>query len=127
MGLPAGLNLKGPERVILFGFYEAPLQPRTAVLAHVRQYLAVVLAEAERREFVDVDQATRLANAIVAMVEGLSDDAPDEHRRLVQAAAAYFALTDDVSDDVDSPIGFDDDERVARAVARYIGRPELLP
>jgi uncharacterized membrane protein YkvA (DUF1232 family) len=127
MGLPAGLRLNGPERVILFGLYEAPLQPRSAMIAQVRQYLTSVEAEAEHREFVDTDQAARLANAIIAMIEGLTDHSPDEHRRLVQAAAAYFALTDDVSDDVGSPIGFDDDERVTRAVAAYVGRPELLP
>ena len=108
-------------------FYEAPLQPRSAMIAQVRQYQAAVEAEAEHLEFVDTDQAARLANAIIAMIEGLTDESPDEHRRLVQAAAAYFALTDDVSDDVNSPIGFDDDERVARAVAEYIGRRELMP
>ena len=127
MGLPAGLHLNGPERVILFGLYEAPLQTRAAILDHVREYLAVVVAEAEHKEFVDTDQAQRLALALIAAVEGLGDDPPDEHRRLVQAAAGYFALTDDVADDVDSPIGFDDDERVVRAVLRFIGRPELLP
>jgi uncharacterized membrane protein YkvA (DUF1232 family) len=127
MGLPAGLQLGGPERIVLFGFYEAPLQPRAAMIAQVNDYLASVVVVAARREFVDTEQAALLARAIVAMIEGLTDETPDEHRRLVQAAAAYFALTDDVSDDVSSPIGFDDDERVVRAVARYVGRPELLP
>lgn len=127
MGLPAGLELKGAERVVVFGLYEAPLQPRTAIAAAVRQYLVSVHAEAERQEFVATEQATRIADALLALVEGLADDAPEEHRRLVQAAAGYFALTDDVADDVRSPIGFDDDERVVRAVARFLGRPELLP
>jgi len=127
MGLPAGLRLSGPERVILFGLYEAPLQTRAAMVKHVRDYLAAIVAEAERREFVDTEQAARLAHALIAAIEGLRDDVPDEQRRLVQSAAAYFALTDDVSDDVDSPIGFDDDERVVRAVLAYVGHPELLP
>jgi uncharacterized membrane protein YkvA (DUF1232 family) len=126
MGFPAGFHLNGPERVILFGLYEAPLQTRSTMVAHIREYLAAIVAEAEHKEFVDTEQATRLAHALITVIEDLKDDVPDEHRRLVQAAAAYFALTDDVSDDVDSPIGFDDDERVVRAVLRYIGRPELL-
>ena len=127
MGLPTGLHLNGPERVILFALYEAPLQTRSAIVAHVREYLAAIVAEAEHKEFVDTEQASRLAHALIVVIESLKDDVPDEHRRLVQAAAAYFALTDDVSDDVDSPIGFDDDERVVRAVLRYVGHPELLP
>lgn len=127
MPLPTGFELHGPERVILFGFFEAPLQARPAMIAEVRRYLASVIAEADRREFVDVEQAKRLANAIVTMLDEIADDAPEDHRRLVQAAAAYFALTDDVADDVGSPIGFDDDERVVRAVARFVGRAELLP
>lgn len=127
MGLPAGLRLKGPERVILFGFYEAPLQTRSALVGLIRTYLESVMAAAEHREFVDTEQATRLANALITMIEGLAEDAPEEHRRLAQAATAYFALTDDASDDVASPIGFDDDERVVRAVLQYVGRAELLP
>lgn len=126
MGLPAGPRLTGPERVVLFGLYEAPLEPRERVASMVRDYLAQVVEEAETREFVDADQAGRIAHALLRAIEELPDDAPEEHRRLVQAAAAYFALTDDASDD-SQPIGFDDDERVARAVLAFIGRGELLP
>lgn len=126
MGLPAGLSLKGTERVVLFGLYEAPLEARERIAGMVRDYLARVIEEAEHREFVDTDQASRIAHALLRAIEELPDDAPEEHRRLVQAAAAYFALTDDASDD-SKPIGFDDDERVARAVLAFIGRAELLP
>lgn len=127
MGLPTGLSLTGPERVVLFTLYETPFEGRERLKAIVETYLGTVLREAERREFVDTDQAQRISGALIQAIEDLSDDAPEEHKRLLQAGAAYFALTDDVADDVNSPIGFDDDERVVRAVMQFIGRSELLP
>lgn len=75
-----------------------------------------------RREFVDLGLARRVASDLDRLISLADRRSLDERRRrLIQAAVRYFALDRDAEGDTASPIGFDDDELVVRAVARELG------
>lgn len=95
---------------------------RLELEAHLQ---AIALAKAEN-EFIDVE----LANRLGTVSRGLLDEADERDdvdiKRLVQAAVRYFILDDDAEPDLDSVCGLDDDAEVCNAVARYLGRDDLV-
>lgn len=101
-------------------------EPPSWMRAAVQKHLTEVRAAAESREFVDVDLAARVAAGLLAMLDGLGFDTSEVHRRAVYGAARYFALHDDGYPDLDSVTGFDDDAEVFNAVARFVGRDDLV-
>lgn len=68
-----------------------------------------------------------VAGGLCALLNSLNHrDTPDTARNAVYAAARYFALHDDGNPDLDSVVGFHDDAEVLNAVARYLGRQDLV-
>ncbi len=75
--------------------------------------------------FIDPEQARELSHVCVALIDHLGPNPSEHHRRLVQAAARYFVLDEDGDSDF-SVGGLDDDATVANAVARFLGREDLV-
>lgn len=102
------------------------LVPASWLRAEVDRHLDETRAAAARREFVDLALAERVATNLRALLDGLDHDTPDGHRRAVYAAARYFVQMEDGEHDLESEIGFHDDAEVLNAVARLVGRTDLL-
>ena len=88
----------------------------------VRLHLDQVKANA--RAVTDVETAELVATASIELL-GLAHELTADERALVRGAIEYFVLNDDAADDLDDPLGFDDDARVFNSVLDRIGRPEL--
>lgn len=101
-------------------------EPSSWIRGEVQRHLGEVRAAALTREFVDLALAERVAGGLCALLDGLDHDTPDTARNAVYAAARYFALHDDGNPDLDSVVGFHDDAEVLNAVARYLGRQDLV-
>lgn len=105
---------------------ERPLT-RASLEREVLGYIQLVRGERRAGRGVDARLADALAEASLALLEHLDDEGcSDEHRRLIQAAVRYFVLEEDADGDFSSPSGFDDDAAVMNAVARHLGREDLL-
>ena len=98
-------------------------------IEQTRREVAAYMAELENmvkaNEFIDLRIARKCAEACKALLAQLSDDSPQEHRGLVQAAARYFVLDEDGDGDLTSMIGFDDDAEVINAVATHLERGDV--
>jgi len=73
----------------------------------------------------DVEVGISVANALTVLVTAPTTyDA--EERALIRGAVEYFLLDDDAEGDLTTPMGFDDDARVANSVLRRLDRPDLV-
>lgn len=100
--------------------------PEAVLRSELRSYLGGVVRRAREQPLLDLPMARDLADRCGALLDGLAADAPELHRRLVQAALRYFILDDDVESDTGSMTGFDDDAIVVDVVARAVGREDLI-
>ncbi|MCB9685881.1 MAG: hypothetical protein H6735_12640 [Alphaproteobacteria bacterium] len=95
-----------------------------ALRPHLDEYLATLGQVAAVARGMDFSVAERLANALLNLVDavGAAEEAP---RRAVHAAVIYFVQEDD-DEEITGVLGFDDDVQVVNAVARAVGRPDLV-
>jgi len=102
------------------------LVPAAWLRLEVARHLDETRTAAERREFVDVALAERVAAGLTVLLTDIDDETPESRRRVVYAAARYFVQMADGEHDLDSEIGFHDDAEVLNAVARFVGRTDLV-
>ena len=95
-----------------------PLQQ--TVQSHL-QYVQIAL---HQNEFLDIDLASAIATALLALLAEYNRYASDQ-QALIVGAARYFIAEDDIEPDTSSILGFDDDTRVLNYVLDVIGRPDL--
>jgi len=107
------------------GYIAEPLASADILEDGVTLYFKELESLAAEGAVIDLDFARTLANRCESLLADV-DDMPEEHRRLVQAATRYFCVAEDTDGDVESLIGFDDDSAVIDAVARAIGRSDVL-
>jgi len=101
--------------------YEAPPAPPARLQRQLTGYVQDLDANIADREFIDADLARQLAGECEVLLDLLDGGASESTHRLVQMAVGYFLDPDDAESDAASPIGFDDDAEVIRAVARELG------
>lgn len=82
-------------------------------------HLDRVREAARDNEFVDIVEAERL-HARLRSALGAWDDLDGDQRRILTEAVTYLVRTDDEEDDVQSPIGFEDDTEVVATALRRI-------
>ena len=78
-------------------------------------------------EFFDMDTAKQVVNLCRRLLKALPEEPTEKQHRLTQLAIAYLVLEEDIEDDNESMVGFDDDMQVAIAVTRELGLQNLLP
>ena len=76
-------------------------------------------------EFADEELATMLAARSVELLERVATEYDEDQHRLAQAATRYLVDEQDDEEDLDSPIGFDDDKEVFNAVVEAMGHDDL--
>lgn len=104
---------------------EAPRSP-AELRAELRAHVESIQAAAHDNELLDASLALALANTAEALLAEAEARDSDDVRTLVQAAVRYFILDDDAEPDLSSVCGLDDDAHVCNAVARHLGRDDLL-
>lgn len=97
---------------------QQPLAPVEVLRGDLEDYLA-------RVEGTQADPKV-LEGLVVGCRALLAGEWDEERRRLVQAAVTYFLMEDDEEPDLDSVAGLDDDAEVFNAVARAVGRADLV-
>ncbi len=93
---------------------------RQAISSHVEHVSAV----AEERDFIDLQLAVRIAGLLTALLDDAAGYTARE-RALLRGAIRYFCQYDDVSGDLTSPTGFEDDAEILNAVSTFLGRSDL--
>ncbi|MCH9686985.1 MAG: hypothetical protein K0V04_36455 [Deltaproteobacteria bacterium] len=116
-----------PEAQALFDeLHDAPAKPLADLRAELAEYTAKIAAKEPRNEMLDASVGKGLSQACSAMLDMVEAGADEATRRLVQAAVRYFVVEDDVEPDLDSLWGLDDDAAVCNAIARHLGRDDLV-
>ena len=106
-------------------FHDAELAPVATLRDELAAYAQRIAERTPDNEMLDASVGqglTRLCEELLTLAE----DADEPARRLVQAAVRYFVDEQDVEPDRDTMWGLDDDAAVCKAVARHLGREDLV-
>lgn len=104
---------------------EDPL-PVEQLRQDLRAHLATVQEAAKINPHLEPRLAHRLVEVCHALLDEAASQGTDDPRRLVQAAVRYFVEDDDSEHDLTSVVGLVDDAEVCNAVARALGRGDLV-
>jgi len=111
---------------LLKQFIEGPFREVLELRRDIRAYVEKLETISKKTEFLDLVLARRVATQCESLLDGLGPDSSKEHRQLIQAAVQYFIENEDEENDIESPIGFDDDLEVVELIAREIDRADIL-
>ena len=119
------VQLPAHARQLFYQHLDRPT-PKTEQLRYqVRGYVALVRAEARKREFVDVPMAETIGQRFMELLDWLDrPEIDDGYVKLVAAGVHYFCSHDDAINDYEIG-GFDDDAEVLNSVALHLGRHDL--
>ena len=123
---PAFQQLPEPIQAALLALAEEPEESRENLVRMVIAYRRHLGAVGPSLPVVNLTLAERLADASIALLQGLADETPDTERRLAQVAIRYFVEADDGQEDLISPDGLEDDRLVFNAAAAALGREDLV-
>jgi hypothetical protein len=114
-------SLPGTIAVMLRELMAGPRLSSEELRRRVATYLVSVEVSSRDVDHMDVDTAQAIANRCHRLIDTLTIDSGEEHRRTVQAAVLYFVMESDAEDDRESLIGFEDDKLVVETVCRELG------
>ena len=113
-------------RSLFVRLYGQPTVSRKVIAQRIDLQLEKIRKAAGDNVLIDLKVCERVAESLKALLEHGDAHTPREHKLLIQAAARYFLMEEDAQDDLSSFVGFDDDAGVVNAVARYLGRTDLI-
>lgn len=122
--LPSGIP--ADARDLVTALLGEDLQPVARIRSELDAHLETIKAAQANNEYVDVSLALRLTDVSRALLDEAESQDSDDARRLAQAAVRYFILDDDGENDLTSVHGLVDDAEVCNAVARALGRGDLV-
>lgn len=112
-------------RAVFERFLAEPLRDGDSLRAEIREHALRIETAAADNPYVDDVLARDIARICEGLLDAVVDTTPEHTRRQIQAAARYFATEEDGDSDL-SIGGLDEDAAVANAVARHLGRADLL-
>ena len=122
--LPSGIP--ADARDLVTSLLAEELRPVDALRSELDAHLDAIKAAQASNEYVDVSLALRLTDVSRALLDEAEAKDTDDARRLAQAAVRYFILDEDGENDLTSVHGLVDDAEVCNAVARALGRGDLV-
>ena len=122
-GLPDGLT-RGEGAELARCIERATPIELPELLRKAEVHVECVARARERRAFVNLALAQAILGAIRAVIADW-DRVPASARSSCRGMILYFCEGADEEDDLDSPIGFEDDAEVLNACLRLAGLPEL--
>lgn len=114
-------DLSQPVELVFRRMLREPRRSREELRRLVAQHLVRLESAAREDDFIDAPMAGHIAHLCHRLIDTIAPPVAEDHRRVVQAAALYFALADDVEGDTISLIGLDDDRQVVTAVCDELG------
>lgn len=112
-------------RAVFERLLEEPLLDGEALRVEIRAHVELIRGAASQNPYVDDILARDIARVCEGLLDAVVDGTPEHTRRQIQAAARYFVTEDD--GDSDFAIGgLDEDAAVANAIARHLGRGDLV-
>lgn len=102
-----------------------PLLGDEAMREQIREHVARIEDAARENPYVDDALARDIARVCEGLLDAVVDATPEWTRRQIQAASRYFVTEDDGDSDL-AIGGLDEDAAVANAVARHLGRGDLI-
>ncbi len=102
-----------------------PLRDAAELRQQVIDYVAGFDPVKSKGAICDPILAISISRACIALIDAIGEQAAEPERRLVQGACLYFTTEQDAVPD-QLPGGLDDDLQVVNAVARHLGRDDLV-
>jgi len=124
MELPAGIP--SDAHALMTRLLAEDPRPADWLRQQLRTHLATVRDAAEINPHLEPRLALRLVQVCEALLDEAASQGTEEARRLVQAAVRYFIEDDDGEHDLTSVVGLIDDAEICNAVARALGRGDLV-
>lgn len=124
MELPQGIPADAHPLMTEF-LAQAP-SPTETLRQELRQHVQKIRTAAEANPYLEPRLALRLAEVCEHLLDDAAAKGSEHARRLVQAAVRYFIEDDDGEHDLESVVGLVDDAEVCNAVARALGRGDLV-
>jgi RimJ/RimL family protein N-acetyltransferase len=112
-------------RAVFERLLDEPLLPGDELRTQIRGHVDRIAAAAKDNPYVDDILARDIARVCEGLLDAVVDATPEHTRRQIQAAARYFVTEDDGDSDL-AIGGLDEDAAVANAVARHLGRADLV-
>ncbi len=109
-------SLPPETREVFDDLLAEPLVSFRELREDVEAYRETVREQGHAYEFMDTELAYAIADRYLAVLSETDSSASERDRRLIQAGIRYFTESHDAADDFESPIGFDDDRRVAETI-----------
>lgn len=119
-------DLSGEVAEIFEALLEEPPVDLDRLIEELMEYRDELDEMMSGADLVDEDLGKSLATRLVELVERVIGEYGEEEHRLAQAAARYFIERADSDEDLDNPVGFDDDLEVFNMVARRLGYDDLV-
>lgn len=119
------VGLPPVARAVFERLLDEPLLDDAALRAEIRGHVDRLEAAAKDNPYVDDILGKDIARVCEGLLDAVVDSTPEHARRQIQAASRYFVTEED--GDSDFAIGgLDEDAAVANAVARHLGRADLV-
>lgn len=112
-------------RVVFERLLTEALMDADALRGEIRAHVERIRAAAGENPYVDDILARDIARVCEGLLDAVVDGTPEHTRRQIQAAARYFVTEEDGDSDL-AIGGLDEDAGVANAVARHLGRGDLV-
>ncbi len=124
MDWPQGIP--SDARALITKLLDAPPIAATLLRQDLQAHLEAVHAASKINAHLDPHLAARLVEVCGALLDEAERQGTDDARRLAQAAVRYFVEDEDGEHDLDSVVGMVDDAEVCNAIARALGRGDLV-
>lgn len=125
--MPSIPGIPAESQRLFDAHHDAELAPPSVLREELAAYAERIAARTPDNEMLDATVGQGLTRSCEALLAIAGADGADEAtQRLVQAAVRYFVDEEDVEPDRDTMWGLDDDAAVCNAVARHLGREDLV-
>ena len=112
-------------RAVFERLLDEPLLEDAVLRSEIRAHVDRLAEAASANPYVDDILGKDIARVCEGLLDAVVDSTPEHTRRQIQAAARYFVTEED--GDSDFAIGgLDEDAAVANAIARHLGRGDLV-
>ena len=118
-------GIPGVAREIFERLMREPLREPDDLRRECSLYLGVIETAAQTNPYVDNVLGRDIARVCDALLADVDAATPEHTRRQIQAATRYFVTEEDGDSDL-AIGGLDEDAAVANAVARHLGRGDLV-
>ena len=125
---PADVPIAGMPPVgkaVFTKLFDEALLDQDELRGQIRDHLARIQEAARENPYVDDILAKDIARVCEGLLDAVVDSTPEHTRRQIQAAGRYFVTEEDGDSDL-AIGGLDEDAAVANAVARHLGRADLV-